>query len=98
MEDKIKRYLKLSEEFTVKSHEVYDGFSENSGYVTMVSGNSHYILDCRSEEVKQPTKAEQFETAQLEKIDKVKRYEEYLKLQSDLLEYYTAKEKLNNNK
>ena len=95
MEDKIKRYLELSKEFTVKSHEVYDGFSENSGYVTMVSGNSYHILDCRSEEVKQPTKAEQFETAQLEKIAKVKRYEEYLKLQSDLLGYYTEKEKLN---
>ena len=98
MEDKIKRYLELSKEFTVKSHEVYDGFSENSGYVTVVSGNTYYMSACESEEPKQPTKAEQFETAQLEKIAKVKRYEEYLKLQSDLLGYYTAKEKLNNNK
>lgn len=95
MENKIKRYLELSKEFTVKSHEVYEGFSENLNYVNIHSGNNHFESMCKSEQPIYPTKAEQFETAQLEKVAKVKRYEEYLKLQSDLLEYYTAKEKLN---
>lgn len=96
MENKIKRFLELSKEFTVKSHEVYEGFQETYGSLTLNS-NGYYctrvIGECPPE---QPTKLEQFETAQLEKIAKVKRYEEYLQLQTDLLEYYTAKEKLNN--
>ena len=106
MENKIRRYLELSKEFTVKSHEVYDGFvgttySSVNFDVTGVTGSNTYNVYPTQSSVtvnttKLPSKLEQFETAQLEKIAKVKRYEEYLQLQTDLLEYHTAKEKLNN--
>lgn len=94
MENKIKRFLELSKEFTVKSNEVYEGFQEYCGDLT-INTNGYFYASVNSES-KQSIKLEQFETAQLEKIAKVKRYEEYLQLQTDLLEYYTAKGKLNN--
>ena len=96
MEQKIKRFVELSTEFTVDSDEIYEGFQEvKNNYLTFSgqcsSTTSMYINDNLS---KQTTKLEQFETKQLEKISKAKRYDEYLELQSSLLEYYVAKEKL----
>lgn len=102
MEEKLIRFLKLSEEFTVKSDEVYDGFEVEPLYINSSSGC--YTLPigavgCGFNTITNDppkTKLEQFETAQLEKIEKAKRYEEYLTLRTDLLNYYNAKEKLNN--
>lgn len=96
MENKIKKFLELSKEFIVTSNEVYEGFSDITTGITYTH-SGYGILNGICHNGKQPTKLEQFEKAQLEKIAKVKRYEEYLQLQTDLLEYYTAKEKLNNN-
>jgi len=97
MENKIKRFLELSKEFTVKSHEVYEGFEETYGNITINGGICYTSVGCTTTNGYQtPTKLEQFTKSQQEKIEKAQRYEEYLKLQSDLLEYYTAKEKLNN--
>lgn len=97
MENKIRRFLELSKEFTVKSNEVYEGFQETYGNLTINGGicysSSGYTV---SSDQNTPSKLERFTKSQQEKIEKAERYEEYLKLQSDLLEYYTAKEKLNN--
>lgn len=97
MEHKIKRFIELSKEFTINSNKVYEGFENNvaNGF-TMSGWTTASLTNCSGNISKQPTKLEQFEKAQLEKIAKAKRYEEYLQLQTDLLEFYTAKEKLNN--
>lgn len=98
MENKIRRFLKLSVEFTVESDEVYEGFIENIGNNILTYGSCHInsALTYQIDSCKTPTKLEQFTNSHQEKIKKAERYEEYLKLQKDLLEYYTAKEKLNN--
>ena len=96
MEQKIKRFIELSKEFTLDSDEIYEGFQEmRNNCLTFTGASSVTFASYNNDNLtKYPTKVEQFETEQLEKIAKVKRYEEYLELQSSLLEYYTAKEKL----
>ncbi len=100
MEEKLRRFLELSVEFTIDSDEIYDGFVPEiqcTGHIIFGNSNGPYTITAtQSNTTPQPTKLEQFETAQLEKIEKAKRYEEYLTLRTDLLNYYNAKEKLNN--
>lgn len=108
MESKIKRFIELSKEFTKDSGEVYEGFKEvSNGWImgTCITGTNtsnvvglssvNYIGNHTNSQITE-SKAEQFEKSQLEKINKVKRYEEYLELQTSLSEYYNALEKLNN--
>lgn len=96
MENKIKRFIELSKEFTVKSSEAYGDFNPYVGNITINGGcGTYYTINSEEQSKKQPTKLEQFEIAQKEKIEKAKRYEEYLELQSSLSEYYTVLEKLN---
>lgn len=103
MENKIKRFIELSKEFTKTAEEVYEGFEAFSiGYMHISGTNSFSISGTgdisNNGSYSQITesKAEQFEKSQLEKINKVKRYEEYLELQTSLSEYYNALNKLNN--
>lgn len=97
LNEKLQRYLELSREFTVSSDKVYDGFQTN--YSTFYSSGSviHGISVMYDPKEKTPTKLEQFEIAQKEKIEKAKRFEEYLQLQTDLSNYYTALNKIENN-
>ncbi len=98
LNEKLQRFLELSSEFTVKSHEVYDGFQEQFTSISINAGcGGYYAIDSSQKEAQQPTKLEQFEIAQKEKIEKAKRYEEYISLQTDLKQYYSALNKIENN-
>lgn len=92
---KVQRFLELSKEFTVDSNKVYDGFQQQFTSISM-SGYYETCCDNRTEQEKPPTKLEQFEIAQKEKIEKAKRFEEYLHLQTELSNYYTALNKIEN--
>lgn len=95
---KVQRFLELSKEFTAKSSEVYGDSFYESNYIT-INSNGLYTSNIISHgiPVEAPTKLEQFEIAQKEKIEKAKRYEEYLELQTELSNYYTALNKIENN-
>lgn len=103
MENKIKRFIELSKEFTKDAKEVYEGFEVlSAGYLNIQGTNNlhicgtGYVSYTASYSSVTESKAERFEKEQLEKINKVKRYEEYLELQTSLSEYYNALNKLNN--
>ena len=102
MENKIKRFIELSREFTKDAEEVYEGFKVDNTGDMHINGNfsigtgNGYITTAQTYSQITDSKAEQFEKSQLEKINKVKRYEEYLELQTSLSEYYNALNKLNN--
>lgn len=95
MEEKIKRFVELSLEFTVSGKEIYKDFT-NTHY-----GGGNFIFtggSCGSislNPVSTPTQLETLEKNLLEISEKAKRYEEYLELQILLSEYYKA---LNNLK
>jgi hypothetical protein len=88
MEEKIKRFIELSKEFTVKSNNIY-----GDSIATYPSTSSVYV-DFTHESQLQPTKLEQFTKAQRDKVEKAERYEEYLTLQTDLSNFYNALTKL----
>lgn len=94
MENKIKRFIELSKEFTVKSDEVYSNFNPNAGFATINNGGLYYTIDAQAQNIKLPTRIEQFTKAQQDKVEKAERYEEYLTLQADLSNYYNALTKL----
>lgn len=102
MERKIKRFIELSKEFTVTSEEVYEGFESIPSYFNISYSGSQTINiggDFSNatgySNTNQLSKLEQYENLQLKKVNKVKRYEEYLELQTLLSEYYDSLNKLN---
>ena len=94
MENKIKRFIELSKEFTVDSREIYGEsmFSTASSH-DMWAGVT-ISLPTPGDHKPPLTKLEQFTKAQQDKAEKAERYEEYLALQTDLLDYYNALTKL----
>ncbi len=84
MENKIKRFIELSKEFTVGSKEIYGDTAP-----IYISGSCVNIIH-----EFQPTRLESFTKEQQEKVEKAERYEEYLALQTDLSDYYNALTKL----
>jgi hypothetical protein len=99
MEEKIKRFITLSKEFTIDSEDIYKGFQKVSYNPAVYHGRNTINFGTCTESIFvnsliTESKLDQFEFAQLEKINKAKRFEEYLKLQVDLSEYYNALEKL----
>ncbi len=99
LNEKLQRFLELSKEFTVGSREVYGDFNQNIGFTSIGSGfnGTLYMAEAAQTIKKEPTKLEQFEIAQKEKIEKAKRFEEYRELQTDLSNYYSALNKIENN-
>lgn len=94
MENKIKRFIELSREFTVGSKEVYGDSIPNMNILTIGNGGGYYTIDAQTQNIKVPTKLEQFAKEQQDKVEKAERYEEYLTLQTDLSNYYKAVTKL----
>jgi hypothetical protein len=94
MEDKIKRFIELSKEFTVKSNDVYGDFNHNAVFTFTGSGGSYYWTGAQAQNIQPPTKLEQFTKEQQDKVEKAKRFEEYITLQRDLSDYYNALIKL----
>lgn len=94
MENKIKRFIELSKEFTVDSREIYGEslFSTISSH-DMWTGVT-VALPTHGDHKPPLTRLEQFAKAQQDKIEKVERYEEYITLQKDLSNYYNALTKL----
>ena len=94
MENKIKRFIELSIEFTADSREIYgESVFSTASSINMWSG---VTISLPTPGYQQPplTRLEQFTKAQQDKAEKVERYEEYLALQTDLLDYYNALTKL----
>ncbi len=95
--EKIKRFVLLSKEFTVSSEEIYEGFSPTfSGNLTFnsscSSSNIYYTSSVNTEIPK--TKLEQYKENLEEKINIAERYEEFLELQIELSTYFDSMEKL----
>jgi hypothetical protein len=89
MENKIKRFIELSKEFTIESKEIYgknDSSIYTAGWTSCATGQEQHFI--------KPTRLEVFTEEQNKKIAKAERYEEYLTLQTDLSNYYNALIKL----
>lgn len=93
MENKIKRFIELSKEFTVKSDDVYGNFMPSTYTLGVPNMGGCYVV-AQTQSIKAPTILEQFTKAQQDKVEKAERYEEYLTLQTDLSDYYNALTKL----
>lgn len=87
MEEKIKRFVQLSLEFTIRAKEIYPMDSLQS----YTSGTIYLSTDNMTPS---PSLLERFTKSQKEKIEKAERYEEYLELQKSLSDYYRALNKL----
>lgn len=87
MENKILRFLELSQEFTIDSKQIFDNDSTNYGFVTIstMSGSTQQVPKTRLEYLTEKLQGE---------ISRAKRFEEYLELRKDLLKYYQALNKL----
>lgn len=91
MENKILRFLELSKEFTIDSKEIFEYQQQNDfgigghGYITITSQSKQLNSKTRLELLKEKTEKE---------VSRAERFEEYLQLQTDLLEYYQALNKL----
>lgn len=93
MEDKIKRFIELSREFTVNRQEIYG--EDNTWYGTTSCGVSGTIrLAYDSDQPTLTSELEKFIRNQDKKVKKAERFEEYLTLQTDLSNYYNALTKL----
>lgn len=98
MEDKIKRFIELSKEFTVDGKEIYKDLT-NTHYGGVTNTNSCFIGSSTISYSSSPTSVnktqlETFEENVFKMVEKARRYEEYLILQTDLLNYYKALTKL----
>lgn len=94
MEEKIKRFVELSVEFTISSDVIYPtGYNNNTFSIS--AGSGCIVTGLQSTFTKEPTRLERFEKFSADKVEKAKRYEEYLELQKDLAEYYKIVDKLN---
>lgn len=89
MEDKIKRFIELSKEFTIDSREIY---GKNNDSICFIDSSSFGVR--QENNFVEPTRLDIFIKAEHKKIAKAGRYEEYLKLQTDLSNYYNALTKL----
>ena len=93
VQEKVKRFVELSREFTVEEKEVFgDVKVTNSlfmGYMHNSISINHYDLQI------QPSRLEVFEKQLNEKAEKARRFEEYITLQNDLGAYFRSLDKLN---
>lgn len=95
MENKIKRFIELSKEFIVNGKEIYKNLSGNpyEGNIS-INTNSSAMGGCCSTQTVSKTQLETFEENATKMVEKAKRFEEYLTLQTDLSNYYNALTKL----
>lgn len=99
IEKSVARFVELSKEFTIDGDEVYEGFETkigNSPYIIPTTGSGTVYIGVQLQYGNVPSKVEQYEKALKEKVEKAKRFEEYLELQKTLTEYFNSVNKLNN--
>lgn len=93
MEEKIKRFVELSKEFTINAEKIFEYQSQN-GDVKYSAFGALSISGCVSNQVVSKTRLEVLKENTEKAVSRAERFEEYLKLQVDLSEYYNALEKL----
>lgn len=86
MEEKVKRFIELSKEFTIDSSQIFEFIPQNF--------TLSYATNCCSNQVSRKTRLELLKENLEREASRAERFEEYLKLQADLSEYYNALEKL----
>ncbi len=93
MEEKIKRFVELSKEFTIEIEEIFEYQPQN---ITMNYSNfgTLSVNCCTQNQVVSKTRLEVLKENAEKEISRAERFEEYLKLQADLSDYYNALEKL----
>lgn len=100
LNEKLQKFVELRKEFTVESSKVYESFNTNSiftGSTTIVSGGCFTSINSLSQTTKEPSKLKQLAIAQKERVEKARRYEEYLELQTSLSNYFPALNRLEKN-
>lgn len=93
MEEKIKRFITLSKEFTIEVGEIFE-YQPQYGTLTFNSSGTLSTSCCTSNQVASKTRLEVLKENAEKEVSRAERFEEYLKLQADLSEYYNALEKL----
>lgn len=93
MEEKIKRFVELSKEFTINVEEIFEYQSQYATVNYSISGTLSTNC-CTSNQAVTKTRLEILKENANKEVKRAERFEEYLKLQADLLEYYNALEKL----
>lgn len=100
MEDKILRFIELSEEFA-KCPEEYSKFPTSGGYaylnVTSTSNTTSFAYLPSQVKLEAKTKLERYKESLDEVLAKAERWEEYVSLQSDLKVFFKVKLKLDKN-
>jgi hypothetical protein len=91
MKSKILRFLELSKEFTIDSEEIFTYQPQNN---FIISGHGYGTINSQSEQLNSKTRLELLKEKSEKEVSKAERFEEYLQLQTDLLEYYQALNKL----
>lgn len=92
MDQKIKKFLELSLEFSLSDSDIYENISQ-----TIIYHNDGVYLsydNSQSTPPPTPTNFERLKEKVSEKIAKAERWEEFKTLRNDLNQYYTAKQKL----
>ena len=93
MEEKVKRFVELSKEFTINAEEIFEYQPQNVN-ISYSTFGTFSTTTCTSSQVVSKTRLEVLKENAEKEISKAERFEEYLKLQADLLEYYKELEKL----
>lgn len=93
IQNKVQRFVELSKQF---SKSEYDLFPQNNGmhqFSTISSGTCYGTINVNSNQ-NELTRTEKLQQELTAKIQKSKDYDEYLGLQKDLSEYFSAVNKL----
>lgn len=95
VQEKVKRFVELSVEFSVKEDEVYRDVDVRNKTISFHHGHYHAI-DMVAYGTEPPvTKIEIFESELKSRMEKARRFEEYISLQKDLGAYFESLSKLN---
>ena len=94
MKNKVLRFLELSKEFTIDSEEIFEYQPQNN---FSIGGHGYITINNQSEQLNSKTRLELLKEKSEKEVSKAERFEEYLELQKDLLEYYQALNKVRNN-
>lgn len=93
--EKVARFVELSKEFSIKESDMYEGFEVpiNYTYSLMASGNAKTSVSSLNSPETQG-KQEAYYNFLNDKMELVKRWEEYKSLQEDLNNYFKSVDKL----